>query len=330
MAEQNEKDRFARRDFLAAATAGALAAAAGGRAAAAEEPKQPPAAAAGPRKIGIGVNMEFVRHADKSFEYGAQKAAEIGFKYIEPCFLMGTCLLSAAGYCHVRSFDIDPHYYKDFCGRLSLKISGLSSHSDLLDTRVGVEYARRGIIYARQLADLGLFDTPPVVQICETMHPPRWMTPDDAFAIMKMNLRSMLECCQDNGVFLGVEPHGPYTAKRDSMLRILSLHDSPWLRVNFDTGNSFLAGEDPYAFLEAVKTKVVHVHGKDIAVRQAEAERGKVTGTAVGCACGDGVIDWRKVIGILKSVDYQGIIAAECGTEEQAERSLRHLRPLVA
>ncbi len=99
--------------------------------------------------IRIGINLEFVRHADKSFEYGGQRAAEIGYRYIEPCFSMGTCLLSAAGYCHIRSLDIDPQYFKDFCQQHQLKISGLSSHSDLLDTRIGVEYARKGIMYAR-------------------------------------------------------------------------------------------------------------------------------------------------------------------------------------
>jgi len=324
MAEKHEQDGLGRRDFLAAATVGALAAR--GLAAAAE----PKGAAPGRRKMDISVNLEFVRHADKSFEYGARRAAQLGYKYVEPCFLMGTCLLSAAGYCHVQSFDLDPQYFKEFCGRLRLKISGLSSHSDLLDTRVGVEYARRGILYARALADRGLFDTPPVVMICETMHPPKWMTPADAFAIMKMNLRPMLECCQDNGVYLGVEPHGPYTARKASMLRILQLHDSPWLRVNFDTGNSFLAGEDPYAFLEAVKGKVVHIHAKDIAIKQAEAQRGKVHGTPVGCACGDGVIDWKRIMGILRSAGYQGILSVECGTEEQAERSIKHLRPMLA
>ena len=33
------------------------------------------------------------------------------------------------------------------------------------------------------------------------------------------------------------------------------------------------------------------MHAKDIAIEQSDAERGKVTGTPVGCACGDGVID---------------------------------------
>ena len=65
--------------------------------------------------MGIGINVEFVRHSDKSFEYGGQKAADLGYRYIEPCFLMGTCLLSNAGYCHFRSLDTDPHYFKDFC-----------------------------------------------------------------------------------------------------------------------------------------------------------------------------------------------------------------------
>lgn len=283
-----------------------------------------------PDGMRIGINLEFVRHADKSFEYGGRRAAEMGYRYIEPCFLMGTCLLSNAGYCHVRSLDMDPQYFKDFCAQRQLKISGVSSHSDLLDTRIGVEYARKGIMYARALADRGLFDTPPVVQICETMYPPQWMTVEDGFAVIKMNLRPMLECCADNGVYLGIEPHGPYTAHKDTMLRILGLYDSPWLKVNFDTGNSYLAGEDPYEFLEAVKNKVIHVHAKDITVAQSDAERGKVVGTAVGCACGAGVIDWRRVAAILRTVGYRGVLSVECGTEEQAADSLKHLQCVLA
>jgi len=73
----------------------------------------------------------------------------------------------------------------------------------------------------------------------------------------------------------------------------------------------------------------VHVHAKDIALTQAEAEKGKVTGTPVGCACGDGVIDWGRVISILRTGRYQGVLSVECGTSPQAERSLSHLRNLL-
>ena len=35
-------------------------------------------------KISFGINMEFVRHEDKSFEWGVKKAAELFYEYVEP------------------------------------------------------------------------------------------------------------------------------------------------------------------------------------------------------------------------------------------------------
>ena len=74
---------------------------------------------------------------------------------------------------------------------------------------------------------------------------------------------------------------------------------SPAIGINFDTGNSYLCGHDPYAWLERVADRLVHLHAKDISAQQSTSERGKVTGTPVGCACGDGVIDWSRVVGHL-------------------------------
>lgn len=280
-------------------------------------------AAAAKGKIAIGINLEFVRHGDKSLAYGIKSAAKIGYEYVEPCFLMGRCLLSNAGYCHVTSMDTDPEQIKQMVGDAGVKISALSTHSDLLNPEFGVLYARKGIRYAKALGVN-------VVQICEDMYPPKWMTEKDAYDVMKINLRAISETCAENGVYLGVEQHGPYTAKIKSMVRILELVDSPWIKVNYDSGNTFLGGEDPYAMLEAVIDKVVHVHAKDISVKQAEAERGKVTGTAVGCACGDGVIDWTRIVRRLKRAGYKGVLSVECGTEEQAVRSLSHLNKVLA
>lgn len=100
--------------------------------------------------------------------------------------------------------------------------------------------------------------------------------------------------------------------------------------VNFDTGNLYLAGENPIIWLERLASRVVHVHAKDIALEQAERERGKVTGTPVGCACGDGLIDWQQVVQILRDAGYQGVLSVECGTVLQAERSLIHLQQVLA
>lgn len=273
-------------------------------------------------RMGIGINLEYVRHADKSLAYGIKRAGEIGYKWVEPCMYDGRCLLANAGYCHVTSFDTDPKEIKDLCEEAGVQISGLSSHSDLLNPEYGVQYARRGIRYARAL-DVK------VVQICESMYPPAWIDEAEAYNLMRINLRAISETCEENGVCIAIEQHGPYTAKVEHMKRILSLVDSPWIKCNYDCGNTFLAGSDPYEMLDAVIDRIVHVHAKDISVKQAEAERGKVTGTAVGCACGDGVIDWKRLVGQLKRAGYKGVLSVECGTEEEAIRSLAHLTKVL-
>jgi len=313
-----------RRDFLkGAASAAGTVVAASVSGAAQTAPASKLGAPWGPdSRMGLGVNLEYVRHTDKSLAYGIKRAGQIGYKWVEPCFLDGRCLLSNSGYCHVTSMDTDPKLIKDLCAEAGVQISGLSSHSDLLNPEYGVLYARRGIRYARALGVN-------VVQITEDMHPPKWVDESEAYNIMRITLRAIAETCEENGVYIAVEQHGPYTAKIDRMKRILTLVDSPWIECNFDCGNSFLAGSDPYEMLEAVIDKVVHVHAKDISVKQAEAERGKVTGTAVGCACGDGVIDWRRLVGRLKKAGYRGVLSVECGTEEEAVRSHAHLTKVL-
>jgi sugar phosphate isomerase/epimerase len=46
--------------------------------------------------------------------------------------------------------------------------------------------------------------------------------------------------------------------------------------------------------------------------------------------CGHGVIDWSRVIAILRQAGYRGVLSVECGTPDQAARSLRHLGALLA
>jgi sugar phosphate isomerase/epimerase len=64
-------------------------------------------------------------------------------------------------------------------------------------------------------------------------------------------------------------------------------------------------------------------------MEQSDAERGKVTGTPVGCACGDGVVDWDRIIEILDPLDREIFLSVECGTIEEAERSLPFLKKVL-
>jgi sugar phosphate isomerase/epimerase len=187
---------------------------------------------------------------------------------------------------------------------------------------VGVPYLRAAIRYA---ADLGA----PVVNTDEGIKP-AWMAEDMAWEMMRYSLTVVGQTAERYGLSIGIEPHGVYTTKVDGLLRIVDLVSSPWIGVNFDTGNSYLAGSDPVADLKRVVDRVVHVHAKDIAMDMAEEKRGQVTGTPVGCACGDGVVDWAEVVSVLRAGGYNGVLSVECGTVAEAERSIDHLRTVLA
>jgi len=271
--------------------------------------------------IYIGANLEFVRHADKSFEWGVQKAAELGYEYVEPMVHWGRELMSEAGYFHSVSMLDDPYRIRNACEKAGVKISGLSAHCPLGRPEVSVEYLKQAIRYA---AECGA----PVVNTDEGPKQP-WTTEEEDFVLMRYTLREATFVAERRGILIGLEPHQQYSKSPDGLDRIAALVPSPVIGINFDTGNAYLAGEDPIAWLERVVDRLVHVHAKDISVEQSEAERGKVTGTAVGCACGDGVIDWRKVIQVCRKAPRDIVFSVECGTVEQAERSIKYLKELL-
>ena len=69
-----------------------------------------------------------------------------------------------------------------------------------------------------------------------------------------------------HGVAIGIEPHQSITTRTEGLLRVATLVQSPRLKVNYDLGNAFLGGEDPYKGLQAVLPLLVHVHAKDISI----------------------------------------------------------------
>ena len=78
-------------------------------------------------KIHLGINLEFVRHQDKTFEWGVAKAAELGYTHVEPMVHWGRELLSEAGYFHSVSMLDDPLRLKRCCkqiGRASCRERG--------------------------------------------------------------------------------------------------------------------------------------------------------------------------------------------------------------
>ncbi len=151
---------------------------------------------------------------------------------------------------------------------------------------------------------------------------------------MKRIYGEVLEAAARYNMTINIEPHGYYTTKPEFMERMLAFSDSPHLRMNFDTGNTFIAGQDPVAFLNRFKHKVSHVHVKDVSQSLAASMRGELTGIAVSAtAIGDGVnVDnIRRCFDILVDIGYDGIVSIECEGQggPMIEKSLAWVREVV-
>jgi sugar phosphate isomerase/epimerase len=211
---------------------------------------------------------------------------------------------------------------KEICDKYGVKVASLSAHSPLMKPEAAIPRLTRAI----ELADAcgARFVN------SDEMIKPEWMNDDFAHEMMKYTLLRASQVAARHKVTICIEPHGVFTKTARGLLKIVNLVKSPWIHINWDTGNSYLAGvEDPYKGLEAVRDHVYHVHAKDISMSQVKEERGKVTGTPVGCACGEGVIDWEHILRILKPLDREIFLSVECGTIDQANRSLTFLTKIL-
>lgn len=272
-------------------------------------------------KVSIGINLEFIRSADKPFEWGVETAARLGYEFVEPMVHWGRELLSEAGYFHSVSMLDDPYRLKRACERFGVRLSGLSAHCPLCKPEISTEYLKQAVRFAHEAGA-------PVINSDEGPKP-AWTTVEEDHVLMRYVLQEAALVAEPRRILIGLEPHQQYSKSPAGLRRIVELVDSPVIGVNFDTGNSFLAGEDPLAWLASVTSRLVHLHAKDISCEQASSERGHVTGTPVGCACGDGVIDWAAVVRLCRACPRDIVLSVECGTVEQAERSITHLRSVL-
>ena len=172
------------------------------------------------------------------------------------------------------------------------------------------------------------------IDTTDHMYKPQGMTDEQALDMMKRLYEEIIEIAARYKMIINIEPHGYYTTKPEFMEKMLNFVDSPYLRMNMDTGNTFIAGQDPVAFANKFKNKISHVHVKDVSQSLAASLRGELTGIAVShTAIGDGVnVDnIKKVFDILVDIKYDGVVSIECEGQggPMIEKSLAFVRELV-
>lgn len=118
-------------------------------------------------------------------------------------------------------------------------------------------------------------------------------TEDDGFKWCIDGIQQCIPAAEENGVLLALENHWGLCSTPEGMLRIKKAIDSPWLSLLMDTGN-FL--EDPYAKLEMIAPYVGFV--------QAKTYQGGGEWYSLD-------LDYKRIINILKKVNYHGYISLE-------------------
>jgi len=269
--------------------------------------------------IRLCAEADTFRHEERDFTYAVEMSKELGFRYIEPEVMTGRCLLNVYEYCNITSLEDDPMEMRKLIEEAGLSVPCLSAHSNLLNTEYGVDYLKKAIRFAYILG----------APIVNTAEGPKagWMTDDDAFRIMRYNLKTLLQMAENYGIVLTIEPHGVYTTNADGLMKIMDLSDSKYLAINFDTGNVTIAGNDALETLKVVADRVVHVHLKD--VKKPRTATGD-TGVTAGIAIGDGDVDIKGCIDLLKKHSYDGCLSIECSGVEALKKSVRYLEPLIA
>jgi sugar phosphate isomerase/epimerase len=321
-----------RRQFIQTGAAASAAAAVATEMALAAPPnasqqRPSPPAESRQRTMHIGFHTDAFNSAYFSFEKCLGWAQTNGIHFIECGLIDGVSWIHGLGYQpHVALYE-DPVLLRRKMEKHGVQFSQVDAAYPLSgkDGPIrGVPYVMKSIAWAAQVGS-------PRVDTTDGLHAPEGLSDPEAMALMKRSYEQILEVAEAHQVTVNIEPHGYFTTKPELMARMLDFCKSPYLKMNMDTGNTFIAGQDPVEFLKRFIDRVSHVHVKDVSQSLAAATRGKQTGIAVShCALGEGVNadNIKKCLALLRDHGYRGVLSMECEGQggPMIERSLRWLR----
>ena len=279
--------------------------------------------------IELGLHTDNWRPLSGSFETAAETAVKYNLEHIEFAVIHGQYFIQAMGYDPGISLQSNPRKLKRYCDEKGLKVSQLDGSYPLMGpdgSTFGVQYVQQSIRFA---AELGC----PMVDTVDGAFEIEGFSKEEVFRITCDNYRQCLSWAEDYDVIINVEPHGPYTTDGDFMERLFSYFESEHLRLNMDTGNSFIAGLDPLEYVKRFRKYLSHAHIKDVSEGLAAAVRGEETGIAcseVPIGGGVNAENIKNCIEYLKETDWDGVVSIECyGADDNIRASTEFLRGLI-
>jgi sugar phosphate isomerase/epimerase len=275
----------------------------------------------------IGFHTDVFNSAYWSFDKCLVWAQQNRIHYIECGLIDGVSWIHGLGYQpHVALYE-DPLLLRRKMDNYGVQFSQVDAAFPLSGEEGplrGVPYLMKSIAWAAQVGC-------PCVDTTDGLHQPEGLSDKESLALMKRSYQQILRVAEAHKIIVNIEPHGYFTTNPDMMAEMQAFSESPYLRMNMDTGNTFIAGQDPVDFLKRFLKRVSHMHVKDVSESLAKAVRGGQTGIAVShCALGGGVNaeNIRQCLGLLRDRGYQGTLSIECEGQggPMIEQSLTWLR----
>jgi sugar phosphate isomerase/epimerase len=279
--------------------------------------------------IELGMHTDNWRTLSGNFAAAVASAVKYGLPNIEFGVINGQYFVQGLGYDPAVSLQSNPRALKRFLDQHGLKVSQIDAAFPLMGpegSSLGVPYIQQAIRFA---AEIGC----PYVDTTDGAFKTAGLSDEEVFRVTCDNYRQCLPWAQDYGVGLNVETHGPYTTSADFLERLFTYFDSEYLRFNFDTGNTFISGNDPLTYLQRFRKYVSHCHIKDVAAALAESSLGEETGIATSeVPLGGGVNseNIQKCVSYLRTTGWSGVLSIECsGSDRNIRRSVAFLRELL-
>jgi sugar phosphate isomerase/epimerase len=263
----------------------------------------------------------------KDFQYCLDWAEQNDVHWIECGLIDGVSWIHGLGYQpHVALYQ-DPLMLRNKMAKQGVAFSQVDAAFPLS----GIDGPAYGLPYVLKTLPWAKLAGCKRIATTDGLHRPEGLSDEEAMELMKRQYAQILEVADAYQIIINIEVHGYFTTKPEMLERMLDFVDSEFLRLNFDTGNSFIAGQDPVEFCDRFKEKISHVHVKDVSESLAAVARGGQAGIALShCSVGAGVNadNIKRCLEILRDQGFTGHLSIECEGQggPLLEKSLAWLR----
>jgi len=264
---------------------------------------------------------------DLSFDRVLAFAAQNQFSCVEvACWPTGKAERKFAGVTHIDVANLNSdraQETKALCHHYGVSISALGYYPNPLDpdpavSRAAVAHLKRVILAAQTLG----------LQNVNTFVGRDWTkTVDQNWPGFLKTWKPLIAFAEDHGVRIGIEncpmlftddewPGGKNLATSPAIWRRM-FHDIPSKNfgLNYDPSHFILQRMDPLSPLREFRSKLFHLHAKDLTVHQEKLDEEGIFAVPKAWHTpripGFGDIDWSKFMAKLYEIDYQGALCIE-------------------